>query len=584
MDLIELKEQLRQFPKADRQSLCVGADGLAIGYHRLCTHAPRRAQRYLSPQHFGITSSGDWSNRIEEHLAAGLFLRRELILPNGERLRLIDYRFPLKSVRADRGIGKIDLLGLYDDGTLAVVELKVEGNLEDRRIGLAEGLIYAAVVEANLEQIAKEVLEVHRRHVARARPKVLVIATSAYWSNARTYPSTEEFQRLVDEAARAIPAEITLMRLNDAHLVELSLDRRPPRVQGHAFLSLVIGDEFLSLRVRPTSQAAYLEDLFRTFWAYRRSSFEPDDDVFDPRYVEGTHPPVFRQTHSDRNLINPPAARSDIIAAIAAMISPKNRHRAFASMRSSQALTQSVFAGLAQLDRLDALEDLEAEDGCPAFFDSAAGHELTLEHRVSTLDEPRPTSVDAFFNGPTKVTVEVKFTEPEFGRCSRPLLRPQDPSFARGHCDGSFTIQRNRTKRCSLSELGVNYWQFVPHLFVWTAEEDYRPCPLNFTYQLIRNVLAACVGDGAHLDTEKGHALVIYDARNPAFHSGGLADAQWWAAVRALRYPRLLRRVSWQRIAAHLDQFRDLDWLTGALGDKYGIRCCDPLTASVPVA
>jgi hypothetical protein len=114
MDLIELKERLRH----------VNADGLAIGYHCLCAHAPRRAQRYLSPQHFGITSSGDRSNRIEEHLAAGLFLRRELILPNGERLRLIDYQLPLKSVRADRGIGKIDLLDLYDDGTLAVVELK----------------------------------------------------------------------------------------------------------------------------------------------------------------------------------------------------------------------------------------------------------------------------------------------------------------------------------------------------------------------------------------------------------------------------------------------------------------------------
>ena len=150
-------------------------------------------------------------------------------------------------------------------------------------------------------------------------------------------------------------------------------------------------------------------------------------------------------------------------------------------------------------------------------------------------------------------------------------------SFARGHCDGSFAIQRNRTEQCSLSELGINYWQFVLHLFVWTAAEDHRPWPLNFTYQLVRNVLAACVGDGAQLDTEKGHALVIYDARNPAFHSGGLADAQWWAAVRALRYPRLLRRVSWQRIAAHLDQFRDLDWLTGALGDKYGIRCRGPV-------
>src|SRR5580704_12560497 len=108
------------------------------------SNAPRRAQGYFSTSRSGVTSSGGFTNRIEEHLAVALWCRAELALPNGELLRLLDYQTPLKSVRADNGIGKIDLLGLHADGALAVVELKVEQNAEDRRFALLEGLIYAA--------------------------------------------------------------------------------------------------------------------------------------------------------------------------------------------------------------------------------------------------------------------------------------------------------------------------------------------------------------------------------------------------------------------------------------------------------
>ena len=37
-------------------------------------------------------------------------------------------------------------------------------------------------------------------------------------------------------------------------------------------------------------------------------------------------------------------------------------------------------------------------------------------------------------------------------------------------------------------------------------------------------------------------------------------------------YPRLLRRVSRQRVSRHLGQFRDLEWLVFGLSEKYGIR------------
>jgi hypothetical protein len=457
-NLIDLKSDLRRLPKSGRRSLRLDANMLAAGYFQMRSNAPRRAQGYFSATHSGVTSSGGFTNRIEEHLAVALWCRGELALPNGERLRLLDYQTPLKSVRADNGIGKIDLLGLHADGTLAVVELKVEQNAEDRRIALLEGLIYAAIVEANIAQIAKEFGDAHRRTIVTARPRVLVIAPPTYWSDDRAYPSTGDLATLAGGIARAIPLDISLLRLCDADALELGLNGRPPRVRGHAFLSPLGDNSGANAPLRPTGavrQNAYLAELRQTFWAYRRRAFAGADDVFEPYAAEGKDPVVFRAVHAGLNLLIPPAANPETISGLQAMIAPKQRHRDFGSMRSSQALAQSVFAGLATLDRLDVLATLEAEDGFPAFFDSAAGYAMTLEHQVSALGEPRPTSVDAFFYGPTRVTVEVKFGEEAFGRCSRPGLTPDTPNYMRDHCDGSFTTQRGRTARCSLSERGI---------------------------------------------------------------------------------------------------------------------------------
>ena len=59
-------------------------------------------------------------------------------------------------------------------------------------------------------------------------------------------------------------------------------------------------------------------------------------------------------------------------------------------------------------------------------------------------------------------------------------------------------------------------------------------CPLDGTYQLARNVLAACVRPDEMVDADGGHAVVIYDDRNPAFLPGGEAARQWQSATGAL--------------------------------------------------
>jgi hypothetical protein len=93
---------------------------------------------------------------------------------------------------------------------------------------------------------------------------------------------------------------------------------------------------------------------------------------------------------------------------------------------------------------------------------------------------------------------------------------------------------------------------------------------MSKTYQLVRNVLAACVTADGQIETDDAHALIIYDARNPSFQEDGIARGQWKAAKAALRYPKLLRSCSWQSVVEHLDQSAAVPWLVDQLRSKYG--------------
>ena len=175
-----------------------------------------------------------------------------------------------------------------------------------------------------------------------------------------------------------------------------------------------------------------------------------------------------------------------------------------------------MFGTLQVTGKLNALTGLKADDGMPAFFTSYQGQKLALEHEVTVLNEARPTSLDAWITGKTRVAVEVKFTEQAFGTCSRPALQPTSEDY----CSGAYSVQLGRGSRCSLTERGIRYWEILPNLFAWNPNRSHEPCPLNATYQLVRNALAACVtADG--MDIENAHALVVFDARNPSFQPGG---------------------------------------------------------------
>ena len=117
----------------------------------------------------------------------------------------------------------------------------------------------------------------------------------------------------------------------------------------------------------------------------------------------------------------------------------------------------------------------------------------------------------------------------------------------------------------------MRYWEHLPRLFAWNADRGHDPRSFGTVYQLARNALAATVMPSGEVDPARGHALVTYDARNPAFDAGGEADPQWEAAVDACLLPGLLRRVSWQRLSGVFAQPPELTWLVDGLREKYGL-------------
>ena len=282
-----------------------------------------------------------------------------------------------------------------------------------------------------------------------------------------------------------------------------------------------------------------------------------------------SRPPVLRSEFGSKGILVP--ADSHMARRVVSSIHPNQRHRWFRSLKSSQALTQSVFGAIRAFECLELLQDVRAECGRLAFLEESTGATLDLEYEVHSLGEPRHTSVDAFIESSSRrVAVECKFTEREFGICSRPKLRCQDRAYAQQYCDGNYRVQGGRSERCALTEIGIHYWTYLPHLFDWDADRDLLPCPFSTIYQLARNALAVTV-TAEGIDPNAGHVLVVYDARNPEFAGDGMAQRQYDAAISACRIPGLIRRLSWQRLSRALDAIPHLAYLADRLMAKYGI-------------
>jgi hypothetical protein len=154
---------------------------LADEYQGLRATAPRRTSPYLVP---GRNSRAAISEtRSEERLAARLVISgRDLVFPDGIVMKSIDFQVPLKAVRADASVGKIDLVGVTD--RVIVCELKIgrpSGGGDTPLGALLGALSYAAIVEANYQRIKGECRywELKPTH---DRPGLLILGNASYWS------------------------------------------------------------------------------------------------------------------------------------------------------------------------------------------------------------------------------------------------------------------------------------------------------------------------------------------------------------------------------------------------------------------
>ncbi len=316
----------------------------------------------------------------------------------------------------------------------------------------------------------------------------------------------------------------------------------------------------------------YRADLNQRYWEYQKSQFSNGSNFFERPYAQDERPPVFIRDEAWRNVIvNPVASRQDTHRLLA-LIPDGKRHKWFGSMNSSQALAQSILGNLAVNDSLNYLSEIKDDEGRDLFDKAKISLDnFAMEYEINYLGEPRSTSLDGYIFGDYRIAIECKFTEAEVGTCSRPRLTPADSNYKSEHCNGTYSIQRARKERCSLTEIGVLYWRYVSSLFVWENDNDLNPCPLNKNYQLARNILAAGVKPDGTVSVKNGHVVLIYDERNPAFQIGGDGLIAYTETRKALREPMMLRKCSWQRIVQCMREKDVLSWLTKNLALKYGL-------------
>jgi hypothetical protein len=296
----------------------------------------------------------------------------------------------------------------------------------------------------------------------------------------------------------------------------------------------------------------YKRAMLRRFITYRRKHYPLEDDLFDPRRWH-----VFKTEYAFCNLFTSGLDR---------LLPKDRRHRWLGSMGSSQAMAVSVFGTMMKRGGLSLLNEVPDEHGLPLLPGFVLAGQLEFDYRVTTLNElRRPTQVDLFLPGQHgHVAVECKLWERELSPCSQVTTH---------QCNGDYTPQPGRAQgqRCTLTEKGISYWGYIPQLFHWRPDLDHFPCPIWKPYQLVRNVLAAA------MDPERGQiwgepvAVLIYDANNPAFASGGKVDEQFQAVQAALQGPATLKRTTWQAIAGGLLERGGYEDLIAWLDEKYGI-------------
>jgi len=173
--------------------------------------------------------------------------------------------------------------------------------------------------------------------------------------------------------------------------------------------------------------------------------------------------------------------------------------------------------------------------------------------------------------------VEFKFTEPNFGECSKSANPDQE------RCNhGKLVISSPKTE-CYRSEVGRTYWDKIlpegPFILKMLSKTKYCPFRYDF-YQLMRNqLLAKCIADDRDSEFYAAEFAVCYDDRNKTLLnlSHPIDDDSnpltIWQSF--LKNPSSFKYFTIQRLMEHIDHIDNLpsemkQW-RAYLNKRYGL-------------
>lgn len=194
--LVELFQsaKVNSFVSSSVEAAALSEDELLLRFDQQSKAAPRRGlHRSYFVGHSGKTTSGQATNRREEHLAIALwsaYRESGFTLPDSMILFPVDYQLPLKSHRneANTGLGKVDLFCAESGGEPWITEVKVNpvgsARVDTPLKALLEALAYCAILDPDMRNLSREsddkkLTLLHT--VAPLRPNLLILAPAEYW-------------------------------------------------------------------------------------------------------------------------------------------------------------------------------------------------------------------------------------------------------------------------------------------------------------------------------------------------------------------------------------------------------------------
>jgi len=138
----------------------------------------------------------------------------------------------------------------------------------------------------------------------------------------------------------------------------------------------------------------YIRALIHQSWDYAESESLVERGLLDSGDRSSKRPPVFRKSFDFNNILIAPDADDEFRNAIISSLSADEKHRHFASMRSSQALAQSMFGKLAIHGKMKLLDGLMSDEGLPAFGKGLDQASLQLEFNANHLGGVSPEAFE----------------------------------------------------------------------------------------------------------------------------------------------------------------------------------------------